>query len=444
MVMMRLVASIAIAFALAGCNRAPTTSGPLSHDVYVWQRAWNANVRGALEKSGSSMHDLVLFAGQISPADPRSMTIRVPIDYLAAKQTGRPIGLAIRIEPYPGPFRPDDAIIKAVVDLAKEQLTAARRGGVEPVELQIDFDCAESKLAGYAIWLKAIRTAVAPLKVCPTVLPSWLKRPEFKPLAEECGQYVLQVHCVAPPRELATLGSLTDPARAREWVSEAANVGVPFRVALPTYSYLVAFDGDGQPRGVSAEGPSSRWPADAHVERWEAQPAALARLVADWTQSRPAALQGIIWFRLPVEGDALNWRWTTLQAVMQGRMPTSSLRLEASTGQPSDLTLVNDGEQDEVLPERIEASWEGSPVSAADALQDYELERPKDFGANRLLFHRRSGSELSRLPPGSRHPIGWIRCESANQIRLAIVSPAAGAGVRHSSGNPAIGTRHGD
>lgn len=40
-------------------------------------------------------------------------------------------------------------------------LAAARNGGLEPAELQIDFDCAEGKLAGYRRWLAALRPAAS-------------------------------------------------------------------------------------------------------------------------------------------------------------------------------------------------------------------------------------------------------------------------------------------
>jgi len=265
------------------------------------------------------------------------------------------------------------------------------------------------------------------------VLPSWLKHAEFSALARDCGRFVLQVHSVAPPRRIEDMGALAEPARAAEWVSQAGRIGVPFRVALPTYAYLVAFDAEGKVRGLSAEGPSSRWPADAHVMRWEADPADLAALVARWTQARPATLTGVIWYRLPIASDALNWRWPTLVAVLAGRAPTSRLRLSASDAEPSEIVAINEGERDEPLPVLVEATWSGARLIAADALAGYTLEDAPPATETRAVFHLTGEAAHSRLPPGARRPIGWIRCEHP-----ASISVSASAASPDTTAAPAV------
>ena len=407
-----------VLIACGGCRPMPRTSGPLPHDAYVWQRVWTPEVQTALEQGKSAFGSFVPLCAEVSIAGGKTKVARPAIDYAALRATDRPVGMALRVAPFPGPFREDDAIIRSIIGTARECLTEARRHGLEPVELQLDFDCAEAKLAGYRMWLRALREAVQPLPVCPTVLPSWLDRAEFAPLARECARFVLQVHSVAPPRRPEDTRRLTDPVRAAQWMEQAARVGVPFRVALPTYGYLVAFDAQGKPHGISAEGASSRWPADAQVLRWEADPAELAALVAGWTRERPTALTGIIWYRLPVMGDRLNWRWPTLAAVMAGRAPVSRWHVEASAAQPSEIMVINDGERDEPLPPTIEARWSGSRLLAADALEGYALESPASSAENWLRFRLAPSAALSRLPPGSRRPIGWIRCEESTLIEL--------------------------
>lgn len=385
------------------------------------------------------MRGFTVLTAEIAFRHGETKIARTTPDFSALKKTGRPIGLAIRIAPHAGPFREDDEFSRAIVGLARERLAEARRGGLEPVELQVDFDCAEAKLDGYRLWLRALRAAVRPLPVCPTVLPSWLAHAEFAALARESGRFVLQVHSVEPPRERARLGPLCDPARARSWVERAARVGVPFRVALPTYTYLLAFDRAGKVRGISAEGPSAQWPADSQVVRWESAPDDLAALVAEWARDRPANLTGVIWYRLPVAGDALNWRWPTLAAVMEGRAPASRLRLESSDAQPSELIASNDGERDEALPELVEARWDGARLVASDALENYELE--PSSRANSLVFRRLPGAALSRLPPGARRPIGWIRCEPQTSIQLVarVPSPPADAPAADATPGPRDG-----
>jgi hypothetical protein len=143
-------------------------------------------------------------------------------------------------------------------------------------------------------------------------------------------------------------------------------------------------------------------------------------------------MTGVIWYRLPVAGDTLNWRWPTLAAVMQGRAPHRNLRIEASAAQPSEIVAINDGERDEPLPEMVEASWSGARFVAADALEGYELERPAE---DRVRFIRQPASTLSRLPPGASRSIGWIRCETLTTIRISL-------GDGPGSGSPA-GAGHG-
>lgn len=411
----------------AACRPVPKTSGPLPHDVYVWQRAWTREVRAGLTQAKGAMGEFVVLAAQVTVG--KGKPVEPAIDYAALKATGKPIGLAIRIEPYFGQFREDDATIRGIVEVARARLAHARANGIEPCELQVDFDCAMSKLEGYRRWLRALRQAVAPLPVCPTALPSWLGHSEFALLAEDCGSFVLQVHCVAPPRQLEDTTRLTDPTDTSRWVEQAAQLGVPFRVALPTYTYLVAFDAKGQAIGVAAEGASATWPDAAQIVRWEAEPAELAGLIAQWTKSRPLMLRGIIWYRLPVASDALNWRWTTLAAVMQGRAPHRQLRITASSSRVSEIELINEGEQDEPLPEYIVATWKGARLEGLDALAGYQPEADIE----RAFFIRAPSESLSRLRPGARRPIGWLRCEPAVPIRLRPAPappPASKFGIR--------------
>ena len=44
-----------------------------------------------------------------------------------------------------------------------------------------------------------------------------------------------------------------------------------------------------------------------------ADPHAMADLVHHWQQSHPRSMTGLIWFRLPVASDRMNWRWETGQ-----------------------------------------------------------------------------------------------------------------------------------
>ena len=219
----------------AACRHAPRAGGPLPHEAYVWQRGWGAPVRHALVEAKAGLAGFAPLAAEVAWKGRSQVVERPTIDFAALLATGRAVAPVLRVGAFPGPFAADDDAARNLAQLAGSLVADMRAHGVEPRELQVDFDCAESKLAGYRAWLQAIRGAVAPLAVCPTVLPGWLARREFAPLARDCGGFVLQVHGVDPPRLDGHAPPLCDPARAAAWVESAAKIGVPFRVALPTY-----------------------------------------------------------------------------------------------------------------------------------------------------------------------------------------------------------------
>ena len=161
----------------------------------------------------------------------------------------------MRIGTYPGPFTTNDAAIRFICDTAMNLVADARTNGVALRELQLDFDCASSKLDGYRIWLEAVQRRVAPLPVTITTLPSWLNTAPFRRLAFVATNYVLQVHSAERPKSFEADYSLCDPRAASRAVERAGRIGVPFRVALPTYGYVLAFDQRGEFISLAAEGP---------------------------------------------------------------------------------------------------------------------------------------------------------------------------------------------
>jgi uncharacterized protein DUF3142 len=419
----KLLLSVALYLAVTpGCARHKTVSGPLAQEIYVWQRVWNDQVKAALTKASESAAGFATLAAEIDLRDGEPKIFRPNLDYAALKSSGRPVALTIRIDPFIGPFSENDRTAEAIGRLARDVVRTAQDHDLSPAELQIDFDCGEWKLDGYRMWLRKIRAAVAPLPVTPTILPSWLTHRAFAKLAHECGGFILQVHSVAVPQSVEDTHELTDPVRAVEWTEQAARVGVPFRVSLPTYSYLVAFDAGGKLCGISAEGPSARWPGQARVVRWDAHPIAMAKLLAQWQHARPEMLRSVCWYRLPVSGDNLNWSWKTLQAVMEGRTPKRQLRVVVSTSQPRDIVAINTGEADESLPRIISARWSDAALIAADALEGYTLKQSNN--ENMLTFELNRSGEILRLPPDGQRKIGWIRCEPPTAIDLSFACPS--------------------
>src|ERR1035441_535311 len=227
-------------------SQSPHATGPLTHEAYVWQRAWTAPVRDAIVQHASQFSGLTVLSAEVSWKGKQPQLIRVPLDYSVLTNAPCPVGLAFRIGPCPALIATNETTPAFLAEVAASLIAEARSHRLAPRELQIDFDCAESKLDGYRAWVEAFRRKVAPLPVSITALPSWLDQPAFNRLAAAAEGYVLQVHSLQRPRALDAPFPLCDPASARRAVERAAQVGIPFRVALPTYGYLTAFDAGGR------------------------------------------------------------------------------------------------------------------------------------------------------------------------------------------------------
>jgi len=226
---------------------------------------------------------------------------------------------------------------------------------------------------------------------------------------------VLQVHSLERPKSLDRAFALFDQSAARRAVSKAAELGLRFRVALPTYGYIVAFDDGGRFIGLSAEGPSKSWPANARLREVRADPLEIAQLLENWSSNPPAALEAILWYRLPISGDILNWRWPTLNAMLQARIPRKSVRAESHRVEPglSEISLVNDGELDISSRLAVQTRWSGARLMAGDGLHGFKL---ADQGASSARFE--VGVRPYRLPAGERYVIGWLRLSEDREVQV--------------------------
>jgi hypothetical protein len=399
---------------------ATPTNGLLPQEGYLWQRNWNEPVHEALRMHGSNFAALTVLQAEVTWKGAQPQVVRVPLDYAALTNAHCPIGLALRIGAYHGPFSTNDSAARFLAELAHSLIAEARSHHLTPRELQLDFDCADSKLEGYRRWLQALRSSLGSVPLSITALPSWLSQPRFGQLVRATDGFVLQVHSLECPRQFDTPFTLCDPEAARRAVERAAQFQVPFRVALPTYGYLIAFDQQGRFVGLSAEGPGKSWPDNVRVREVRADPLQMAGLVQHWTTNHPALLRGVIWYRLPISDDILNWRWPTLSAIMAGRSPREHIRAEAHRVEPGlvEINLVNDGELDISSRLAAEVRWSrdgGARLLAADGLRGFAV---VDGGPSTVQFQ--SQSQSARLPAGERQVIGWLRFTEDREVQVEL------------------------
>ncbi|MDR3402739.1 MAG: DUF3142 domain-containing protein [Chthoniobacter sp.] len=393
--------------ALVGCTRTPTSRGLLPHEVYVWQRHWTPAVRSGIERAAPAVAGFDVLIGEIGMQNGAVRTALAEVDYAALAQAGKPIALGLRIAAYSGPFSPDSKLLRAAEDTLRAALAQASTAGLHVAELQIDFDCPSTRLLGYAAWVGQMRAAFPQTPLAITALPDWLKQRDFATLAAAAGSFVLQVHSI--PGAPGTAPVLCDPAAARRAIALAGRLGVPFRVALPTYSCELLTDATGQVTGVQAEDSPAPRTGGSLVLR--ANATELTALVRDWESHRPASLKGVIWYRLPIESDRLNWRWPTLAAIIAGKTPEpqGKLTFEPAADGVEDAVLENTGDADWALPTELPLP---ADTTAADGVNGFHLE--SEIRSAPTL----RGSAGRILPPGSRLVCGWVR-------RSRAVEPAA-------------------
>ena len=367
----------------------------------------------AVSEAERRMDGVVLLGAEISFAGKKLEVVKASINWDSAKRQTKRCSIALRVAPYSGPFRADDAVARTIVDLVKELINEARIHGVELEEFQLDFDCARKNLAGYRTWLQSLRAVVHPTPFVITTLPAWLDDSEFRALVREADGYVLQVHSV--PISNNGGATLCDTRRARQWVNKAARLRLPFSVALPTYRCSAGYGPDGKLISVAMDSVQPSWPPGAQVLEFGTDPDELATLVDEWQKSRPAELRELLWYRVPIASDARNWHWITLSAVMAGRHPKHNLNVVQDGQNPIDLSIFNAGEADEQFNSNVTASWNGAGLTASDALSGWKIRSEN----GRAIFNA-SAKQGVRLPPGASRKIGWLRFDQPTNVRVEL------------------------
>ncbi|MFL6539643.1 MAG: DUF3142 domain-containing protein [Chthoniobacterales bacterium] len=368
----------------------------------------------AFVEAQSHFDAITILGGEIVWENGKPRFIRSSIRWDLVATATKPIMLALRVAPFGGPFMRDDANAQFIVATAGTLLDDAAKENAKIAAFQVDFDCAQKKLAGYLEWLTTLRSAIAPRALSITALPSWLDEPALNNLLGETDEYVLQVHSV-PLRDENGRTALCDPQFARRAVERAAKLGHRFTVALPTYRCLAGYDSNGKLLGVAMDSVQPTWPSGTRVLEFASDPGALAQLTADWKRDRPVAMQGLIWYRIPTESDMRNWRWPTLNAVMQGREPTHKLEVVRSGENPLDLELINSGEAEEQFAGSVTATWSEPKLIASDSVAGWQLQ-----STDTCAVFTPEAQQPLRLLPGERRGIGWLRYDRPAEVELAL------------------------
>lgn len=393
---------------------------PLPQRAYVWQQTGSAEMRAALAAQAGEFAALDVLAGELTwAADDTPRWRSLPLDGPALQATRRPVSLVVRIGPRAGPWEATAAPTRLVVNAVRDAWAAARRAGLAPAELQVDFDAATARLANYRELLRIVREEVAPPRLVFTALPDWLRSADFPALAAEADAYVLQVHSLEKPRRYEDDYGLFSPDRARAWLAQASALGRAFRVALPTYGYRLVFDAAGKFVALEAEGTPQVWPAGHRTRVVMADAPPLAKFVNELLASPPAGCESLVWFRFPISSDELAWRWLTLRRVMRGQVPTAqpALRAQPAANGALDLVAGNEGDAD-LEPVAFRVEWRDAQLLAIDALAGWRLER---VGPRAVIVRPPPHASNGRLRPGDLRHVGWMRLDGPAALTATVL-----------------------
>ena len=236
------VAVVLCSVLVAACGK---TDPALDNDAYVWQRRWTPAVTAAMTDSADLVRAWRVLAADVAP-DGKWSDATPALPALAA--AGRPAIMVLRFDGRVDGLR--DAEIHARIAALRDSW---QRAGIALAGVEIDYDCATSKLPAYTRFLAGLRARLDPSIPCtsPPCRPGWTVRAR-RPLAIP-DESVLQVHAVLSPTR-----GLFDAKRAQAWLDAyAAQTRKPWRVALPAYGSRVAWDDEAGSQRSKASNPRS-------------------------------------------------------------------------------------------------------------------------------------------------------------------------------------------
>ncbi|HWU25499.1 MAG TPA: DUF3142 domain-containing protein [Rhizomicrobium sp.] len=357
-------------------------------DAYVWQRLWTSALAASLNSSSDLIADWrVLVAETGGDGQLKAVALNWP----ALRMTGKPVIAVIRIDGTLARLN-EDLLLAQIRDLALRWKQTQIAG------LEIDYDCATSRLADYAQFLRRLRSLPGlPRRLSVTALPSWIGSAHLSELSGAADEIVLQVHAVRAPRF-----ALFNAAEARTWIDAFDRITTkPFRIALPDYAVRTVWNKTGDLLAIESETP--RLAGGTYVRELVAEPRAVARLLDALAYSPPRHLAGIVWFRLPTDDDSFTWGLATWRAVARGDLLQDSLAIvspPASTPGLRNIVIVDTGTIDSELPRSIVLP---AGCRVADGVNGYAL----DMGGGEIVLQR---LQNALLRAHHHQTIGWMRC----------------------------------
>ncbi len=402
-------------FTGTSCRDAPdsTPPKPFSQAFYLWQYTWSPEVsRAALAVTRQTPEPLYVVAGEIG-----AEAVPAP-DWpaLAACKTG--VVPVIRV--YAESARQLETAPAQVADLilaafAKLQSRAAK-AGIQVAELQLDLDCPERLLPDYGKCLRVLRPQLNGIALTITALPCHVANTSFSGVIDAVDGYTLQLHGVELPQSVHDPVSIIDLSIAKRALIAADRIDKPYLIALPTYAYSFVFDRD-TGRSVGLLQPFSPRPNPrTRIVRTVAPDPETLRHIHRLAQ-RSSSCTGVIWFRMPVEGERACWTLDTVTALHNDQPVDTRIATRWHTAKDGrmELMVINQAN----LTDRtavIALEW-------PDRHGDYGLLAAEPFGDRHIPGQMPARMLIQLPPPGASTTAAWFRTEKPPRVTLNVGKP---------------------
>jgi len=319
-----LVAGCALIAALVALRifKAPASgavSGP--NGFYVWQRHWSDKVEAAVSAELEiGTHDVYLLGGELEYEEgrPRWRGADVPVRLWRHSRVASVFRLPVQALD-----DPDKS--------AAEVVSRAAMLGVS--RIQLDVDVPESMIVRYAELVERIRvrwpSESGALRLGATFLPCHLGLKDIRRVLAGIDEPVIQLHGIDAPKTHSEAWSLMKRKTVFRALRSARTLDGRFKMALPSYAYVLTFNADGSFRRLYAEG----LPDDSELPHGVVREIAAPDLGLLHEIFKSPLRLPVIWFRLPVRGvDRWCLERETLSLLERGELPEASVEFAVRSG----------------------------------------------------------------------------------------------------------------
>ena len=302
-------------------NGPPGSTVPSANGLYVWQRHWSEHVEAAVcSELEAGTHELYLLEGELeyNGAVAQWHWSEVP-EYVWR----HPRVTAVFRLPVPALDNPGQSA-EAIV---------SRAGALGVNRLQLDVDVPERLIVRYAELLEEVRRRWPPersaLRLGATFLPCHLDLKEIGRALAVIDEPVVQLHGIDTPKNHDGHWTLMKRKTVFRALRSARTLDVRFKMALPSYAYVLTFNTDGSFCRLYAEGlPDSFAPPPGTACELAAPDLDLLHDIFTSPLRLPA-----IWFRMPVPGvDRWCLERETLSLLERGERPLPSVEFSVRSG----------------------------------------------------------------------------------------------------------------